>query len=733
MIELAPIIQDLTVILVSASVVTLLFQYIKQPVVLGYLVAGLLIGPHLLPNHLVTDIPTIQVIAQLGVIFLMFSLGLEFSFHKLARVGFSAGITGVIEVSLIAGVGFVAAKLMGWGLYDSLFLGAALSISSTTIIIKSLEELRLKTKRFAELIFGLLVVEDLLAILIIVALSTMATTHNLFSLEIIFAAGKLFMIVGSWFVIGYFVVPFFFRRVISYASQETLTIVSIAFCLLLVMIAVYFDYSAALGAFIMGSILAETPQVHRIEELIRPIRDIFAAVFFVSVGMLIDPKVILHDFPVVLLFTTVMILGKIIAPSIGSILTGQSFNTSLRVGFGMAQIGEFSFIIAGLGTIMHVTSDKLYPTVVAVALISTFTGPYLIRFSGQLVNQIERRLSPNAKSFLQNYSSWVYQALSDNKDRFAFRKAIIRFVVNAIMLSVVFTLTSELLTPYLSKVIHQFWVVQMASWLTALIFSSPFLWAMLFAFRLEATPHQSNRNALSLQILILWVMSFAEVSFFSMAYFHTWIVGLTLLGIAVFFFVVLYSRLEKFYQWFEQRLLANIRPPVRSDKSLKKLAPWDNHLVQVVVSHDSPYIGRTLEECQIRQRFGVNIVAIRRGGKLILAPRGTQDIAPFDKLKVLGSDEQIDQFKKMVETPVQFNDVVDVMDNFILKAIMLDQENSFVGKTIRDSHIREKANGLVVGLERQGVQQLNPDPATVLAAGDILLMVGEADKLTALV
>ncbi len=729
--ELAPIIQDLTIILCVASLTTILFHYIRQPVILGYIIAGIIVGPHTPPYAVLSDISNIKVIADLGIIFVMFSLGLEFSFHKLTHVGFSAATTGVIEVVLMMGLGYATGILIGWSFYDSLFLGAAIAISSTTIIIKSLEELKLKGKRFAELIFGLLIVEDLLAVLLLVALSTIVATHNVFSFSILWAALKLVVVVGSWFVIGYFLVPYIFRG-ITQVSQETLTIVSIAFCLLLVYIAVYFHYSAALGAFIMGSILAETPQVHRIEELIRPVRDIFAAVFFVSVGILINPAVILADLPVVLLVTAVMMVGKVIAPSIGFLLTGQSFNNSLRTGFGMAQIGEFSFIIAALGMSLGVTSEKLYPTVVAVSVLSTFAGPYLIRLSGQLVSQLEHRLSFRTKRALDNYATWVYHALADKKDRSSYRKVVVRFVINAILVAVIFTLVDEFLSPYLFKLIPSVWVEELLSWIIALVCTSPFLWAMLFSFKLGDTSMRRSKNALIFLTTIIWIMTIAEVTFFSLAYFHAWVITIILLGIPFFLFVMLYARLARFYHWFEKRFLANIhKPDVARSRQLKKLASWESRLAQMTISASSPFVGKTLEACQIREQLGVNIVAIRRDGKLLLAPRGNQQLQAHDKLKVLGSDEQIEQFKKMVETPTQQDDVQE-LENFILKTVLLDHDSLFIGKSIRDSQIREVVNGLVVGLERNGRQILNPDPVTILQAGDYVLMVGEAWRLRAI-
>jgi CPA2 family monovalent cation:H+ antiporter-2 len=729
--DLAPIIKDLAVMLGVAGFVTLLFQYIRQPVVLGYLVAGFIVGPHFSTYSLVNDIPNIKVIAELGVIFLMFSLGLEFSFHKLVSVGFSASITGLLEVVLMMTIGFATGKAIGWSLYDSIFLGAALSISSTTIIIKALEELRLKGKRFAELIFGVLIVEDLLAILLLVALSSEVGHHGDIFVSLFVDTIKLVLVVGSWFLIGYFLVPFFFRRIIDHASQETLTIISIAFCLLLVCVAAYFNYTPSLGAFIMGSILAETPQVHRIEELIRPIRDIFAAVFFVSVGMLIDPKVILDHFPIVLLISAVTILGKIFSSSVGALLTGQSIATSLRVGFGMAQIGEFSFIIVGLGLAMEVTSDVLYPIVVAVSAITTFTTPYLIRLSGGLVTQIEKHLPFEVKNFLNNYSTWVYRTLADKKESASYRKIITRFFVNAIIVAVIFTLTNEFLSPYLHEFIHQFWLVEVISWITAMLLSSPFIWAKLFAVKTDVGFMDSkSKGSYYLLISIIWAMVIAEVIFLSIAYFHTWVIIGILFCLALLFFSLFYSRIGQFYYWFESNFLANISQAseVKGDQ-FKQLAPWDNHLISLVIDENAFVQDKTLIDLQIRQKYGINIVAIQRQHELIVAPRGEHVLHAHDQLVVLGRDSQIDEFKAIISSPETVKPTADVLHNFLLKPVLLEQDSPLVGVSIRDSLIREKANGLVVGLERQGREILNPDPATLLAGGDLLLIVGQAERL----
>lgn len=730
----SPFIQDLAIMLGVASLVTLLFQWIRQPVVLGYLVAGMLIGPYTPPHHLITSMSEIRLLSELGVVFLMFSLGLDFSFHKLTRVGFSAGITGIIEVSCTVIAGFLVGTLLHWPFHESLFLGAALAISSTTIIIKALDELGLRRKRFAEFIFGILVVEDLLAILLLVGLSTLVATSNIFSKAMLFAVIKLFFVVGGWFLIGYFLVPSFLRGITRFASEETLTIVSIALCLLLVAIAEMFHYSAALGAFIMGSILAETPFAHRIEALIRPVRDIFAAVFFISVGMLIDPYVIFHFFPVVLLITFVYLVSKIFSTMLGAFLTGQSITTSMRIGFGVAQIGEFSFIIASLGLMLRVVSEDLYPIVVAVSVMTTFTTPYLLRLSGFLATQLDKKLPANIRYFFDGYSAWVYRTLASSRTHSIYRNAALRLILNGVVVAIVFTLTKNFILPSLIEFVHVVWQARLMAWVLAIVFSSPFLWGMLFSLR-SSTIILQRKDLIfrSAPLVVSWLVTILEITILSITYFHT-LFSTSLLIILVFiFFILSYRILEKSYHWFERRLMGNIRHNAEIQARYEHLAPWDTHLIDITVSDESSLIGRTLTQCQLRELYGVNIVAIYSGTQAILAPRGEQKIAARDRLVVLGNDDQIDAFQK-VATRVsrQKFDAQDTLKDFSLKALVLDADNPWVGQSIRASGIREKVSGLVVGLERGGERILNPDPATVLQTGDLLLLVGEETHLASL-
>lgn len=723
--ELAPLIKDLALILGVASVVILLFQKIRQPIVLGYLVAGMIVGPYTPPHTLVSDIPNIQTLSELGVIFLMFSLGLEFSFHKLKRVGFSAVITGIFEVAFMLMIGLGVGLMVGWSFYDSLFLGAALAISSTTIIVKALDEMKLKGKRFAETIVGILVVEDLLAILLLVGLSTLVLTKNIISVEMVAAITKLVLVVGGWFFIGYFLVPPLFRKIMYYASEETIVVVAIALCLILVCAAAHFHYSVALGAFMMGSILAETTLVHRIAQLIGPIRDIFAAVFFISVGMLIDPHIIVTHWPIVILLCLTTIVGKLFATGAGTFLTGLSINNSVRIGFSMAQIGEFSFIIAGLGVSLNATSSTLFPILVAVSAITTFLTPYFIRLSANLGETFEHSLPKRMQYFLENYTAWVYRQLAQSNDSSGYRKAIVQFLVNGILVGIIFTVMEHGALKYLFQIIEPVWLAKIVGWCSALIISLPFVWAMLAAFHALAKTNESQ-SRITLQFMYLsWALTVLEVLILSITYFDTWLMTGVFLGVGVIFYILLSRRLEHSYRWFEKRFKRNFTGNAKRQVQYEALAPWDSHLVEIEVKRRSTLIGKSLQESQLRERFNVNIVAIQRGDEIIFAPTATQIIFPLDNLIVLGSDETIEKLIQECMPDGFVPDDHDFLDNFYLHAVVVDEHSELADHTIRAAQTQAQSKSIVVGLERNGKQILNPSADTLLLRNDLVLVVSE--------
>lgn len=723
--ELAPLIIDLAIMLGIASVVLVVFQKIRQPVVLGYILVGMIIGPHTAKWPLIHDTAQLHTLSELGIIFLMFALGLDFSFHKLKDIGFSALITGILKVALTGFLGFFIGSCMHWSFSDAIFLGVAVAISSTTIIIKILDELNLKGKKFTDIVFGILIAEDLIAILMLTTLSTVGFTKEIISMDMLWSMAKLICVVGSWFFSGYFLVPLLFRHVIKAINQETLTIISIALCLGLAVMASYFHYSDALGAFIMGSILAETPIASRIKKLALPLRDMFAAVFFVSIGMLIDPKIIWLHWPVILLISVLTIGCKIVVTTLGTFLTGQSVNNSVRTGFSMAPIGEFSFILASLGLTLKLTTNSLYQTIIGVATMSILVAPYLIKLSNVITAKLTTNLSDRTKYFLDSYTAWVYRALASYKKQSGYWYFVRRMIINSIVVTIIFTLVYDFMLPELPYIIHDRHIAKIVCWIFALFGASPFIWGMLFSFKLV---HKSRQIP---PLFLAVILTIVQIIVLSATYFSTWYMLVIVAVAATIFFGLSARQLGLSYRWFEKRLVRFLQSQQHQQTKYEALAPWDTHLAEIVATNEAPdsIIGKTLNDGQLRQRFGVNIVTICRGSKIILAPRGEEKILPHDKLIILGTDEQIEAFKAHAETTCRCHDHEDVLKNFILRPLLLEDHNPLIGQSIRDSHLREQITGLVVGLERQGFRMLNPDPAIVLQANDLLLVVGKEDAL----
>jgi len=716
---LAPLIKDLAVILGVASLVTLLFQKIRQPVVLGYLLSGIIVGPHVPPYDLVTDVPSLHTLSELGVIFLMFSLGLDFSFHKLKRVGTPAIVTGAFEVIVVLLIGFILGKILGWSTYDCIFLGAALSISSTTIIIKAMEELGLKNKHFAELVFGVLIVEDLLAILLLAGLSIVVGTHAVISATLADSAIKLFIVVGSWFLIGYFLIPTLIRKLVDVANQETLTIVSVALCLILVCIAAYFGYSTALGAFIMGSILAETDLIQFIEQYMRPIRDIFAAVFFISVGMLIDPSLIVENIWIVLLISLITIIAKIFATGTGALAAGQSLSTSVRAGFSMAQIGEFSFIIAGLGLTLQVTRPALFPIIIAVSAVTTFTTPYLIMSSAALSKLLEKKLPNRARHLLSHYTILIHRYLRLKKKRVMYSQYITRLLINSVMVAIIFSLSEKWIFPKISVWIDSTYWVNTLSCLIALLLASPFIWGMIFAHR--AFPHRRHA-AIRPIIAIGWIFTLTVIITLAITYFHTWSIILLLLIISLTLFSLLHKPLQKFYPWLEKRFLANIKTPTLQETSKDELTAWGINLKGTDIQNNYYFINKTLQELNLAQQFGIHVVALYRGPKIILTPPHHEKIRLYDKLFILGSDEQIDTFSQLLQVNT-YQEELELYNHLELKTFLLDKSHPFVGLSIEEAMEKNHIDGIVLGMERKGVRKINPSKDTLLRKEDLLILL----------
>lgn len=733
--HLPELIQDLAIILIVAAFMTLVFRIIRQPVVLGYIVAGFLVGPHFKWLPTVVDSQSVSVWAEIGVIFLLFALGLEFSFKKLVRVGAPASITAVIEVIGMLCIGFLLGRSFNWNNMDSLFLGGILAISSTTIIIRTFEELGLKTRGFSRLVFGVLIVEDLVAILLMVVLSTLAVSQNFSGIEMVVSAVKLVFFLSIWFVLGIFLIPSFLNQTRKFMHSETLLVVSLGLCFLMVVLATKVGFSPALGAFIMGSILAETMEAERIEMLIHPLKDLFGAIFFVSVGMLINPYVLYeYAFPI-LLITLATIVGKFLTTSLGALLSGQSLRHSVQAGMSLAQIGEFSFIIASLGLNLKVTSEFLYPIAISVSAITTFTTPYLIKSADSIVKLLENQLPEKWLSSLEKFRLASNSVTQTNNWGHLVKASFLKIFTNGIMISFIFLIVAKNIDPWLETKIDNIEEAHLISLLIAFICSSPFLWALTFG-RLGGESasilwsEKKYRAPLLVFEITRWMISIVLCAFLSSLIISASAVIMVVSLLVVIGTFVLSRYFKKVYQWLENRFVHNLNEKelALKTKELPPLAPWDHYLVELRVSSDSMLIGKKFSDLMIREKFGVSIALIQRGRQRIPAPGRDDVLYPADILQVIGKDEQINQFKKACE-----NADLDLTNSgnieYVLRPIVVDTNVNFVNKSIRECGIREATQGLVVGIEKNGKRTLNPDSATIIEVGNILWVVGNQKLL----
>jgi CPA2 family monovalent cation:H+ antiporter-2 len=732
--HLPPLIHDLAIILAAAAVITMIFKKIKQPVVLGYIIAGICVSPNVAFVPTITDGETIKIWAEIGVIFLLFALGLEFSFKKLTSVGGSASIIGVVEVAFMLGMGYLVGRMIGWNEMDSLFLGGVLSISSTTIIIRAFEEVGVKSKKFASLVFGVLIVEDLVAILLLVLLSTIAVSVQFKGEELIFSSFKLVFFLVIWFLSGILLVPTLLRKTKHFLNNEMTLILSIGLCLIMVLIATQVGFSPALGAFIMGSILAETSEGKRIEHLIEPVKNLFAAVFFVSVGMLLDPQMLVEHWEHIVIITLLTIVGKIFSSGLGALISGQTIKNSIQTGFSLAQIGEFSFIIATLGLTLNVTSDFLYPITVAVSVITTFTTPYLIKSSEGFAHWFEKILPHKFVESIYRYSSSTQAAAVSSKASRALKEFMMRLFISVIILIAMSILTKKIVTSFIFRHFGENGFTLTVSFMLIFASTSPFFWALIRGkINQSLVTFGSSRRL----VFLPYALSFfryvivAIVLGFQISLFFSTTIGafvfLILLTIAVLSFS---KHIGKVYDWFEKIFMGNLNQSelaVEESRSPTTISPWDSQLVKYQISPNFLHAGSTLQELAIREKYGVSVVIIERGDFKIKAPKHHEALFPNDTVSVIGTEDQLNSFKDFLETSHPAQDAAH--DNYVLKGCTISEESEYLGKTIRESGIREFTDGLVVGLERNARRILNPDPLIVLEVNDLLWIVGNDEKL----
>ncbi len=740
--HLPDLIIDLALILSAGGLITLLFKKMKQPLVLGYIFAGFLISPHfsLLPT--VTETKNIEIWSEIGVIFLLFSLGLEFSFKKLGKVGGAASITALVEIVGVGFVGFIIGTLLGWKTMDSLFLGGMLAMSSTTIIIRAFDELGLKTEKFVGVVFGTLIVEDLIAIIMMVLLSTIATSSGeAQNADIFQSILKLLFFLVLWFIAGIFFIPTMLKRTRKLMNDETLLIVSLALCLLMVVFAVEVGFSKELGAFIMGSILAETRQGEKIEHLVKPLKDLFGTIFFVSVGMLINPAMMLEYIVPILILTFVTIFVKGFFTSAGAFLSGQPIKTSIQTGMSMAQIGEFSFIIATLGLSLGVISEFLYPIAVAVSAITTLTTPYMIKASVPFYGWIDKRMPEKMKDRLNKYTINAQSASATKDWQKLIKISLTNSIIYSVLLISIILASSRFLRPFIYEQIADMKITGYIAAFITLTAMAPFLWALV-----ARNHHSELRNKLLAQDRykgLVYLVSLVKMGLavffviFMLRIFFSDVVAASATVIIFALLILSRKKIQRFYNVIEDRFKTNLNAKEleaaeQQNDSPSELAPWDTHIATIQIPANSPVIGKKLKELRWRENAGVNIACIHRGDHNIRIPKADEHIFPYDEISVIGTDEQLAKIEAIV-SPKKGSEFVIDDPNVSLQVITMEEDSEFIGKSIRASGIKVKAKGLVVGIERDGIRYLNPESDWVLEAGDIVWIVGDSGKISKLI
>ncbi|WP_300702226.1 cation:proton antiporter [Bacteroides sp.] len=744
--HLAPLIADLALILICAGIMTLIFKKLKQPLVLGYVVAGFLAGPHIAFTPSVVDATNVQTWADIGVIFLLFALGLEFSFKKIVKVGGAAIIAACTIIFCMILLGVTVGTRFGWKRMDCIFLGGMIAMSSTTIIYKAFDDLGLRKKQFTGLVLSVLILEDILAIVLMVMLSTMAVSNNFEGSEMLESIAKLLFFLILWFVVGIYVIPGFLKRCRKLMSEETLLIVSLGLCFGMVVLASHTGFSAAFGAFIMGSILAETVEAESIERLVKPVKDLFGAIFFVSVGMMVDPNMIMEYAGPIIVITLAVIIGQSLFGTLGVLLAGRPLKTAMQCGFSLTQIGEFAFIIASLGVSLHVTSHFLYPIVVAVSVITTFLTPYMIRVAEPASNFVDTHLPTKWRNFLNRYSSGSQTMNHEN----LWKKLILALVRITVVYSIVsvaiIALTFRFLVPLLHDSLPGIWGSLLAA-LIIILFISPFLRAIMIKknhsveFVTLWNDSRANRAPLVATIVFRVLLAVSFVMFVIAGLFKVSVSLVFGVAVALVILMILSRQLKKQSILIERKFFQNLRyRDMRAEYLGEKkpeyagrLLSRDLHLTDFELPGEANWAGRTLAELNFGNRYGVHVVSILRGKRRINIPGASVRLFPQDKIQVIATDEDLNVFsEEMNKSSVMQSDVIEKSE-MILRQFRVDENSPFLNKTLKESGIREKYRCLIVGVDRDGETLHAPDPHEPFTEGDVVWIVGENSDVYQLV
>lgn len=747
--ELPELVQDLALILVVAGFVTLLFKKLKQPLVLGYIVAGFLVSPHMSYTMSVVDKDDIQTWADIGVIFLLFSLGLDFSIKKILKMGASPIIAACTIIFSMMLLGVIVGHSFGWKEMDCIFLGGMVAMSSTTIIYKAFSDMGLTQQGFASTVMSVLILEDILAIVMMVMLSTVASGNSPDGVQLLGSIMKIGFFLVLWFVVGLFAIPLFLRSVRKILNSETLLIVSLGFCCLMAVISTQVGFSAAFGAFVMGSILAETVEADKIIRLVDPVKNLFGAIFFVSVGMLVKPDVIVqYAIPILLLVITILV-GQALFGTLGYLLGGQTLKNAMRCGFSMAQVGEFAFIIATLGKSLGVISEFLYPVVVAVSVITTFLTPYMIRAAEPCYNVLVKHLPKRWVRRLTHIqtNNAGESASTNNLWKVLMKKMILNTLIygilSAAVIAIMFSAALPICRNLSIKWTGSHWIGNAVCGFLTILFIAPFLRSIVMkqnhseAFKALWTDRRINRLPLTATILarVLIALSFI----FYICNYLTRFKNALMIAVAVgLLILMLLSRwLKKRSITLERLFIQNLQSrDIEAQKQGKKKPLFANHLIDrdihianLELPDDSLWAGKTLYSLKLRNRFGVHISSILRGSKHINIPNGGTILFPGDKMQAIGNDEQLTKLSKAMKAELQPT-ITDIEKHEMkLRSFTISKTSPFIGKTLKDSGIRDEYNCMVVGVDEGQKNLTLITPSRCLQAGDVLWVVGEEKDL----
>ena len=749
MAAISPLIIDLALILVVAGIVTIVFKRLKQPLVLGYIMAGFLISPRMPYTASVADTENIHLWADIGVMFLLFSLGLDFSFKKILKMGAAPIISACTIIFCMAMIGVIVGNAFGWSKMNCIFLGGMLAMSSTTIIYKAFDDLGLRQQQFAGMVMSVLILEDILAIVMMVLLSAVASGKDPDGGQMLGSVLSIVFFLVLWLVVGIFAVPMFLRRVRHLINNEVLLIVSLGLCCAMAVFSTKVGFSSAFGAFIMGSILAETVEAERIEKLVEPVKNLFGAIFFVSVGMLVDPKILVDYAVPILALVMAILVGQAIFGTFAFMLGGESLKSAMRCGFSMAQIGEFSFIIASLGLSLGVIGDFLYPVVVAVSVITTFLTPYMIRFATPVYNNLEKHLPSKLIKLLNQMT----MSQKENTEKSLWKPLLRQMAVNTLVYSILSTATIALMFTFVLPFFRQLlpgwelhWYANAITGVLTVLLIAPFLRAFVMkknrSEEFRALWAESTRNRIPLLFTILVRVVIAMSFIFYICHYLTRFANalIVFIGLVVVMLIIFSRWIKKRSITMERLFIMNLRSrDIMAQLQGKKrplyegkLLDRDIHIAEFEVPANSSWMGSTLKQLNLGQKFGVHVSSILRGGCRLNIPDGDYIIFPGDVLQVIGSDQQFTAFREAIET--QLLKPLDDQERHEMKLrqLVIGADSPFIGLSLIDSGIRHHYSCMVVGLE-EGKESLSPyKPTRKFKEGDIIWVVGEQEDIQAL-